>query len=117
MALNPKLQRAVLVSTLALLVVALPVFAQKIPNPIPANSLKDVLITIVRVLLGLLGIIGTFMFIWGGYQLLLSGGNAETIKHGKATMFWAAIGLTVILGSWVLIQFILNSATKSTTGT
>lgn len=110
------LRKTLLPTALAALVAgafALPALAQQIPNPIPSSSLKDVMITVVRTLLGLLGIVGVFMFIWGGYSLLLSGGNAETIKRGKATMFWASIGLAIILGSWVLVRFILESATRS----
>lgn len=111
-----KLRRALpyLLPVLAVAVLAAPVLAQSIPNPIGrATTIKDVLVNVLRALLGLLGILGVFMFIWGGYQFLLSGGNAESVKRGKATMFWASIGLAVIVGSWVLVRFILESASSS----
>lgn len=89
--------------------------AQSIPNPLgPTQTVKGVLINVLRALLGLLGLIGVFMFIWGGFQFLLAGGNPEIVKRGKATLFWSSLGLMIVIGSWVLVRFILETATKST---
>ncbi len=106
------------IALLAVLVV--PAFAAEtttIPNPLgKAQTIKEVLIRVAQTILGLLGIVGVFMFIWGGYQFILAGGNPELVKKGKATLFWASIGLVIVVGSWVIIQFILTTTTKSTSG-
>jgi hypothetical protein len=104
-----------LAATITLGIAAQPAVAQSIPNPLgPTQTVKGVLINVLRALLGLLGLIGVFMFIWGGFQFLLAGGNPELVKKGKATLFWSSLGLMIIIGSWVIVRFILETATNST---
>lgn len=110
---TPTLLALTATATLGLL--AWPANGQSIPNPLgEAKTVKDVLVNVLKALLGLLGLIGVFMFIWGGFQFLFAGGNPELVKKGKATLFWSSLGLVIIIGSWVIVRFILETASNST---
>lgn len=79
-----------------------------IPNPIACNDATCLISQVIRYILGTIAIIATLMFIWGGVMMLTSGGNAEQVKKAKETLVWAAIGVAVILLSWVIIKFVLT---------
>lgn len=99
-----------------LLIIPIAVFAQSAPsptiqNPISCNDLLCVFLQVIRLFLGALAAFATFMFTYGGFLFLSSGGNEERVKKGKDTLAWAAIGMVTVLGSWVVIRFILESTT------
>ncbi len=99
------------------LAMALPVLADtntssgsqvvNIPNPIACNDATCLISQVVRYILGIIAILATLMFVWGGVMMLTSGGNAERVKRAKETLSWAVIGIVVILLSWAIIRFVL----------
>lgn len=78
-------------------------------NPISCPDVICVFLQVIRLFLGALAAFATFMFTYGGFLFLSSGGNEEQVKKGKETLTWATLGLVTILGSWVVIRFILES--------
>ena len=67
-----------------------------------------------RLIKGFTGIAGAaalFFFIYGGFQWLISGGNEEKIKKGKATITSATIGLAIILGSYLILSYVISVVT------
>lgn len=80
-----------------------------LPNPIKCADATCLITQVVRYILGTIAVIATLMFIWGGYLMLTSGGNADQVKKAKETLAWAAIGIVVIMISWVVIRFVLQS--------
>jgi hypothetical protein len=85
----------------------------EIPNPIKCNDLLCVLLGVMKLFLGAVAVFGTFMFMYGGFMMLISGGNAETVKKGKDTLVWSAIGIAVVLLSWAAVVFITNVVVNS----
>lgn len=97
-----------------LVVYAIPVQAAVLENPL--GDIEDpqaLAIRILQVFLGFLATIGLVMFVYGGFVMLTSGGNAEKIKKAKATLVWAAAGVATILGSYTILQFIFNILTEN----
>jgi hypothetical protein len=81
-----------------------------IPNPLGNCNTATCLITrIIKSILGIVAVIATIMFVWGGIMMLTSGGNERQVKQAKDTLVWAAIGLVIIIISWTLIKFVLES--------
>lgn len=80
-----------------------------LPNPITCNTATCLISQVIRYVLGTIAIIATLMFVWGGYMMLTSGGNADQVKRAKETLAWASIGIVVILLSWTVIRFVLAS--------
>lgn len=83
-----------------------------IPNPIKCNDAACLIGQVVRYVLGVIAILATLMFIWGGILMLTSGGNSERVKQAKETLAWAAIGIVVILLSWAIILTVLRAITR-----
>jgi len=78
-----------------------------IPNPIKCNDATCIISQVIRYILGVIAVIATLMFIWGGVMMLTSAGNADRVRQAKETLAWAAIGIVVILMSWGIIRFVL----------
>ncbi|MCF6276281.1 MAG: hypothetical protein L3J07_00355 [Candidatus Magasanikbacteria bacterium] len=80
---------------------------------------QDIRITIakiIRVFLGLLGIIALSIIIYGGFTIMTSAGNEEKVATGKKILVNAVIGLVIILSSFAITQFVLSSLQKATGG-
>src|SRR3989344_3381408 len=72
-------------------------------------SSQDIRITImkiVRVLLGLVGIIALVIIVYAGFLWMTSAGNAEQIDKAKRTLRNAAIGLLIIFLAFAIVSFI-----------
>lgn len=82
--------------------------AVSIPNPIRCNTAQCLITQVIRYVFGIIAVLATFMFIWGGVLMLTSAGNAQRVKQAKDTLTYAAIGIVVILLSWSAIQFVIN---------
>jgi len=74
---------------------AMPVFAVTIPNPLPGTFLDNFnrLTSLIRpaVILIFLGV-----FIWGGFQIQMSGPDAGKMQKGWQTILGAVVGLVII---------------------
>lgn len=85
-----------------------------LPNPIKCPDATCLVSQVIRYILGVIAVIATLMFIWGGVMMLTSGGNAEQVKKAKETLVWATIGILVILISWAVIRFVLAGIAGTT---
>lgn len=87
-----------------------------LPNPLGDRfndaSLITVLVRSLKIALGAVDIFALFMFIIGGFELLMSGGNEAMVKKGKDTLLWATIGIVTITLSYSILQFIFESINK-----
>lgn len=41
--------------------------------------------------------------------MMISAGNPDLMNKGKQILKWAIIGLVLVFGSWVIIDFILKT--------
>ncbi len=83
-------------------------------NPLGSgfNDPKEIPTLIGNVIKGLFGIIGTIaliMFIFGGFLWMTAFGEEGKIKKGWDAMIWAGMGLAVIFGSYIAVDFILKA--------
>jgi FtsH-binding integral membrane protein len=61
---------------------------------------------VVRALISIAAI-GLFaMFVVGGFNLLMSGGNPKQMEQGKNTLTYAVIGVVVMVLAYLIIQII-----------
>ena len=84
----------------------------EIPNPIFCKTATCLITQVIRYILGVIAILATFMFVWGGVVLLTSAGNADRVKQGRETLTWAAIGIVIIILSWAIIRFVITGLLK-----
>lgn len=77
-------------------------------SPVGAATAPEIIGNVIKAVLGIIGAFALFMFVYGGILMLTSAGNQEKIKKGKDVLIWAIIGLMVILGSYVLVSFVIT---------
>ncbi|MDD4476584.1 MAG: pilin [Patescibacteria group bacterium] len=118
---------AVLASVLLL---ATPVLAQTNPcganDPLclqPAQQIglgtSDIRVTIARIIkvaMGLLGIVAVVIVLIGGFTWMTAGGDETKTGNAKKWIFGGVIGLAIILSAYALTSFVINSLMSATTG-
>ncbi len=77
---------------------------------------EDIVATIIKLALGLLGIIFVVLMILSGYQWMTAGGNEDTIKKAKSRITSAIIGLVIVLFAYGITAFIFNNLPSNVTG-
>lgn len=68
-------------------------------------------IIFIRFAIGITGSLALMMFIYGGFVILTSAGSPEKVNQGKNILTQTLIAIIIILGSWVLINFIISKVT------
>lgn len=68
----------------------------KLPNPLGANSITEILDRLIGALFIIATPIAIIMIIIGAFQILTAGGG-ENVKKGKKTILYAVIGYAVII--------------------
>ena len=89
--------------------------ALQLPNPLGTANVPIIVGRIIRVLSGGAGMIALLMFVYGGFQWLTSGGNAEKIKKGQAIILWSLIGLVVMFSSYIAARYIIETLVPAAT--
>src|SRR3989338_7560328 len=87
------------------------------PLGLPATDIRLVVANIIRVALGLLGIVALVLIIYAGYLRMTAGGNEEQIASAKKFLFNTAIGLAIILSAYAIVSFVISKLISATTGT
>ncbi|PJE75934.1 hypothetical protein COV04_02140 [Candidatus Uhrbacteria bacterium CG10_big_fil_rev_8_21_14_0_10_48_11] len=73
-------------------------------------------LNIYNQILQVVGSVTLLVFVYGGLIWMTSTGNAQRIEHGKKVFEGALIGLLIIFGSWVIINFAATALTGGTLG-
>jgi cysteine-rich repeat protein len=71
---------------------------------------------IINVTLGLLAIIMLCLILYAGFLWMTSGGNTEQVERAKLMIRNAIIGVVLILSSWAIASFVINSLLSATGG-
>lgn len=81
-------------------------FASGAGLPTENQSPSDIVISGIRVVMQVLGIISLILIIYAGLTMLLSAGNSEKIGKAKSILVWTVIGGLIILSSLGILEFI-----------
>lgn len=73
------------------------------------GSLVQVFINIGEMIFGLVAGIAFVFFVYGGFTMMLSFGNAEKVKKGQQILVAAVVGLIIVFSSYILIDFLLDA--------
>lgn len=82
-------------------------------------TLCEMIQTVVNVGLFLLGIAGAIVllfFVYGGFMMLISGGNPDRINKGKSILVNSTIGIAIAFLAYATISFIISSVTQQGPG-
>jgi hypothetical protein len=78
------------------------------PRIIDDSNLLTFFLRLLRLAMGVLGVLSVGMIVLGGFQMTLARGNDEAYGKGKKTVTWAVVGLVVALMSFSLIAIVQN---------
>ncbi|MFH1412604.1 MAG: hypothetical protein ABIG10_01055 [bacterium] len=70
------------------------------------NSMTQIMADVIKVFLGLLGIIFIVIIIVAGYNLLTAGGNDEKVEKARKLITRSIIGLIIILSAYAITYWI-----------
>jgi len=68
----------------------------------------SLLSTIVNYFLGFIGTFAFIIFLWAGFSILTSAGNADRVKKARTAMIYAIIGIVVILLAYAGVTTLVN---------
>ncbi len=80
-------------------------------SPVGNATPAEIIGRVIKAILGVVGALALFMFVYGGLLMLTSAGSPEKVKKGKDVLVWAIIGLGVIFGSFYLVDFAITGIT------
>ncbi len=77
-------------------------------------DLKQTVINILNLALGLLALVAVVMIIVGGFTWLTAGGNEEKVDKAKKIISAAVIGLIIVLLAWAVVIFVARTTANVT---
>ncbi|MDD2758570.1 MAG: hypothetical protein PHD72_04370 [Patescibacteria group bacterium] len=78
------------------------------PLGLPATDIRQIIANIIRIALGLVGIVLVVIIIYGGFLWMTAGGNEEQIGKAKKVLTNAVIGLVIILSAYAIVLFVMR---------
>jgi len=75
---------------------------------LPSQDIRIVIVNIIRIALGVLGVIALSLIIAGGYIWMTAAGNESRILTAKKVILNAVIGLIIIFLAFAITTFVFN---------
>lgn len=72
-------------------------------------NLPNLLGTIIKNTLGILGTAALAVFVYAGFQWVTAAGNSEKVSAGASAMLWSAIGICIIFSSYAILRLIFET--------
>lgn len=79
-----------------------------------SGDIRIVIAQIIRIFLGLLGVIVVSLIIYAGFLWMTANGNEDNISRAKKILTNSVIGLVIILSAFTITQFIINALANAT---
>lgn len=76
---------------------------------------RDIAASVIRVILGFLGIVAVVIILLGGFKWMTAGGNEDKVGEAKKLITAGIIGLVIIVAAFAIATFVLNSLISATT--
>lgn len=81
---------------------------QRTPNENPVTGPNGIISKVANIIAAVGGVIAVAMIVYGGLQLILSGGESQKVASGRNIIIYSAIGIVVIVTARSIIWFVLN---------
>jgi TRAP-type C4-dicarboxylate transport system permease small subunit len=123
MKMNKLAKFAVIAGTLGLMALPIASYAAttfsivSIDVGLGTADLKDTVLNVIRLVLGLMTLVAVVLIIYGGFTWLTAAGNEENVEKAKKIISAAVIGLIIILLAWAIVIFVAKTTANVTTNT
>lgn len=81
-------------------------------NTTNKDSANKLIINIINWVMGIIGMVAVVAIIIGGVQYMTSAGDPGKVKKAKDTILYAVIGLIIASLSAIIVNFVIDVATK-----
>ncbi|HOX60752.1 MAG TPA: pilin [Candidatus Magasanikbacteria bacterium] len=83
------------------------------------RDIRATVASIIKVAMGLLGIVAVVIILIGGFEWMTAGGSDDKVGEAKKRILYGVIGLAIIMSAYALTTFVLTQlyTATSTTGT
>lgn len=78
------------------------------------GNLSATIGNIIKVVVGMLGLVCVVIIIMGGIQYMTSAGDAGKVKKAKDTILYGVIGLIICVLAFAITTFIINAVNGTT---
>lgn len=76
---------------------------------LPTMDIRQIAVNVIRVLLGLLGLVALGIVLYAGFQWMTAGDNAEKVANSKKLLINGAIGLLIIVSAYAIVSFFFSA--------
>lgn len=73
------------------------------------NKIIEVFINFGSFMLGIIGSVALVFFVYGGFMMIISMGNAERVKKGRDILVAAVVGIVIAFSAYALVNFVLDA--------
>jgi hypothetical protein len=84
-----------------------------LPTPLGVGSVQTVVGNVISAAAGLMGSVAFLMFLYGGWLWFSSQGDQKKITQAKETLIWAAVGLVVVFGAYIIVNTVIKLLTQA----
>lgn len=81
---------------------------------VDSGTISELIANIIKLLLGLLGILFLALFIYAGFLYMTSAGNSDRVDKAKQIMTTSIIGVTIILAAYIITIFVFDILIEAT---
>jgi len=74
------------------------------PCPLGERGVNQIIGNLIKWVLGVVGGLFLVMFVYGGFQYIISGANSKSAELGQKTLINAVIGITIVIGAYILVD-------------
>ncbi len=78
---------------------------------------REMVGSVIKVMLGFLGIIAVIIILYGGFKWMTAAGNEENVSSAKKIITAGIIGLIIVLMAFGIAQFIIEGLHNATGAT
>lgn len=84
-------------------------------NQLPGSitSPQEIIGLAIKILTMFMGAIMFLLIVYGGVLWMTASGNSEQITKAKNIIIWAALGVAVMLASYIVVNFVFTSLETS----
>jgi hypothetical protein len=76
---------------------------------------RDIAASVIKIILGFLGIVAVIIILLGGFKWMTAGGNEDKVGEAKKLIIAGVIGLIIIIAAFAIATFVLNQLMSATT--
>ena len=80
------------------------------------RDLRSVVGSIIKTVLGFLGVVAIIIILIGGFKWMTAGGSDEKVGEAKKWLISGIIGIAIILAAYAITTFVIESLVEATVG-